>query len=146
LRVIEVAPSSGRASDYQQKNPVCRALLFGLDPRSGTIVVMPSRDKPTDEIAALQKKEAKIQAQIKEAKERKKQKELEQEERRKLLAGTVVLEFMRTNPQDPLAFNLRELLDRNIMRSADRALFSDLSNANGTAPATEPPPTGETKP
>jgi hypothetical protein len=102
--------------------------------------------KHTDEITALEKRRAKLDAQIKERKERRKQEELAQEEKRKLLAGAVVLDFMAANPADPFTVRLLELIDRSITRPTDRALFSVLSNLNGTGPAPQQSSTAEAKP
>jgi hypothetical protein len=82
--------------------------------------------KAGDEVAALLKKQAKLKAKIQEAQERQRQQERQEDEKRKLVAGGVFLDFINQSPDAPLARELSQLLDKQLTRPHERALFRSL--------------------
>jgi hypothetical protein len=87
--------------------------------------------KTNDELATLLKRKAKLEEKIQQARARDKEQERLTEEKRKLVAGGIVLEFLAANPDDGLAQGLAELLTKNLTRPLDRALFPALVNSAG---------------
>jgi hypothetical protein len=85
-----------------------------------------SRPKATDEIDALLQRKAQLEKRLRAAQERQKERQRLDYERRKLIIGAAVLDFILANPDSPLASNLREILDRHVTRPADRALLPSL--------------------
>jgi hypothetical protein len=107
-----------------------------------------SSPKATDEIEALLKRKEQIEKRLRAAQERRKEQERLDNERRKLIIGAAVLDFMLANPDSPLVLNLRELLDRHVTRPADRALLPVLpavDAAPGEAPKPDEPPGPDVK-
>lgn len=92
-----------------------------------------SQPKATDEIDALLKRKEQLDKRLRAAQERQKERERLDHERRKLIIGAAVLDFMRANPDSALTFNLRELLDRHVTRPQDRALLPALPAADGAS-------------
>ena len=92
-----------------------------------------SRPKATDEIDALLKRKAQLDKRLRAAHERHKEQERLDNERRKLIIGAAVLEFMLANPDSPLVSNLRQLLDHQVTRPADRALLPAIPASDGKA-------------
>jgi hypothetical protein len=88
--------------------------------------VIMSRPNAADEIDALLKRKEQLDKRLRAAQERRKERERLDNERRKLIIGAAVLDFILTNPDSPLALNLRELLDRHVTRPADRTLLPAL--------------------
>lgn len=99
-----------------------------------------SSPKANDEIDALLKRREQLDKRLRAAQERKKERERLDNERRKLIIGAAVLDFLLANPNSPLALNLRELLDRDITRPADRALLPSLPAPNGASGEMLKPP------
>jgi hypothetical protein len=96
-----------------------------------------ARQKVADQIAALRQQRAKLDARLKAAEALQKEKEQLQEERRRLIAGTVALEYIAANPDTDFARLFSDLLKRHITRPMDRALFPALSTAKSShSPAT----------
>jgi hypothetical protein len=87
---------------------------------------MPRSIKLDDEIALLEKRRDEAEKKLKAAQERRKKYEQQQEDRRKVALGTIVLNFMRSNPDDVLTVRLNELLAGELAPS-DRPLFPALS-------------------
>jgi hypothetical protein len=85
-----------------------------------------ARQKVTDEIDALRRKKEELDARLKAALDRQKEHERQQDERRKLLAGALALKHMAAHPDSEFARTLAGLLDKHVMRVADRALFPSL--------------------
>jgi hypothetical protein len=98
-----------------------------------------SSPKATDEIEALLKRKEQLEKRLRAAQERKKEQERLANERRKLIIGAAVLDFILANPDSPLASNLRELLDRHVTRPADRALLPALPAPDGASGETPKP-------
>jgi hypothetical protein len=92
-----------------------------------------SSSKANDEIETLLKQKEKLDKRLRAAKEQRKERERLDNERRKLIIGAAVLDFMLANPDSPLALNLRQFLDRQVTRPADRALLPALPAAEGAA-------------
>jgi hypothetical protein len=82
-----------------------------------------ARQKPADEIDALLKRKQELDKRLRAAQDRQKERERLDNERRKLIIGAAVLDFMLANPDSPLVLNLREILDRHVTRPVDRALL-----------------------
>jgi len=80
--------------------------------------------KASDELGALLKRREKLEDKIKQAQARQKEQDRLTEEKRKLVAGGIFLEFIAANPDHDLAKSLSELLEKNLSRPSDRALFS----------------------
>jgi hypothetical protein len=97
-----------------------------------------ARQKPGDEIEMLRKQREQLDARLKAAEARRKEKEQQQNERRKMIVGTIVLEFMAANPDSEVARTISGLLDKQIPRPTDRALFSALAAPAGKAENAEP--------
>lgn len=91
-----------------------------------------ARQKVIDEIEALRKQRELLDARLKAAQARQKEKDRQQDQRRKLLAGTLVLEFVAANPDSEVARLLGQLLDKRLTRSTDRALFPALPPLQGS--------------
>jgi xanthine dehydrogenase iron-sulfur cluster and FAD-binding subunit A len=89
-----------------------------------------SRPKAADEIDALVKRKEQIEKRLRAAQDRQKERERLDNERRKLIIGAAVLDFMLANPDSPLVLNLREILDRHVTRPAARALLPPLPAAS----------------
>jgi len=89
--------------------------------------------KVSDEIEALRKRREKLDAKLREAQARQKEQEREEQEKRRLIAGTVFLDFMAANPDSELARTLSQLLDKHLTRAIDRALFPALVSVNGAS-------------
>lgn len=101
-----------------------------------------SPPKTNDEIEALLKRKQQLDKRLRAAQERQRERERLDNERRKLIIGAAVLDFMLANPDSPLV-NLRELLDRHITRPADRALLPPLPAPNSAGASDEMPKPGE---
>ena len=84
------------------------------------------RQKITDEIETLRRQKAQIDARLKAAEDRRKEHEAEQKNRRKLLLGGIILDFMLANPDTPPTQAIRDLLLKHAKRPADKTLFADL--------------------
>jgi hypothetical protein len=107
-----------------------------------------SSSKANDEIETLLKRKEQLDKRIRAAQERKKEREHLDNERRKLIVGAAVLDFMLANPDSPLALNLREFLNRHVTRPADRALLPALpasDAASGEMPKPDEPPGPDTE-
>jgi hypothetical protein len=110
-----------------------------------------SRPKAVDEIDALLKRKEQLEKRLRAAQERQKERERLDNERRKLIIGAAVLDFILANQDSPLISNLREILDHHITRPADRALLparpAPATAAGETARPSEPPtPDASAKP
>jgi len=90
-----------------------------------------ARQKPSDEIEALRKQRELLDARLKAAEARQKEKDRQLDERRKVVAGALVLEFVAANPASEAARVFAELLDKHLTRAADRALFPALLPLKG---------------
>jgi hypothetical protein len=86
--------------------------------------------KASDELEALLKRREKLEDKIKQAQARQKEQDRLTEEKRKLVAGGIFLDFIAANDND-LARQLSQLLDKALTRPADRALFPALLNSAG---------------
>ena len=75
---------------------------------------------------ALQKRKAQIDAQLKALNARKAETERKADTRRKVIAGALALEHMKRNAGSEFAKVLHGLLNTEVTRPTDRALFSDL--------------------
>jgi hypothetical protein len=91
-----------------------------------------ARQKVADEITALLQQRAKLDARLKAAEARQKEKEEQQDQRRKMVAGAVALEYIAANPDTEFARLFSDLLDRHLTRPMDRALFPALSTAKSS--------------
>jgi hypothetical protein len=96
-----------------------------------------ARQKVADEIQALLQQRAKLDARLKAAEARQKEKEEQQDQRRKMVAGTVALEYIAANPDTEFSRLFSDLLDKHVTRPTDRSLFPALSTAKSShSPAT----------
>jgi hypothetical protein len=78
--------------------------------------------KINDEVEeALRKRRDEIEQGLRAAQDRKPRNEQRLNEKRRLLAGSVVVEFTDANPDDYFTRRFLELLDRHITRTHDRA-------------------------
>jgi predicted nucleic acid-binding Zn-ribbon protein len=84
--------------------------------------------KANDELASLLQRKAKLEEKIQQAQTRQKEQERLTEEKRKLVAGGIFLDFMAANPSDDLARRLSELLNQHLTRPLERDLFPALVN------------------
>jgi hypothetical protein len=103
-----------------------------------------ARQKIEHEIEALRRQREQLDAKLKAAEAKQKQKEFEQSERRKMVVGTIVLEFMAANPSSDVAHAVSDLLDKQVTRPADRALFPALVPAASAARPGNSEPKSET--
>ena len=105
--------------------------------RQAANMLVLSRQKPADEIDALLKRKEQLDQRLRAAHERHKEHQrLDNEDAS--CVGTAVLEFMLANPDSPLVSNLREILDRQIIRPADRALLPALPASDNKAESNGP--------
>lgn len=104
---------------------------------------MAGRRKTTDDkLAELAERQEQIQAQLDALKARKKAEDRRRETRRAFLVGTAILE--RVVHDAPVRDMLRTLLAGAKLRDADKAVLSDLMEANGSATdASTPMPSPE---
>ena len=80
------------------------------------------RKPPEEKLQELEEKRAQIQARIDKERARLKTEERKRDTRRKIIAGALALEHAQLNPN--FAKELEKLLDRNVTREGDRALFN----------------------
>jgi hypothetical protein len=80
-----------------------------------------------NEIEAARRSREKAQERLKAAVAKQKAQELRDHERRILLLGTILLEYIGKNPDSELAHGVSELLDKEVTRASDRALFPILA-------------------
>ena len=92
------------------------------------------RQKITDEIETLRHQKVQLDARLKAAEARHKEHEAEQKNRRKLLLGGIILDFMLANPDTPTTQAIRDLLLKHAKRPADKTLFADLLSDNLKTP------------
>jgi len=96
-----------------------------------------ARQKVADEIEALRKQREQLDARLKAAEARQKERERQQDDRRKLLAGNIALEFMAEHPASDFTRVLSGLLDKQLTRPTDRALFPALPSSKASLSAEE---------
>jgi hypothetical protein len=85
-----------------------------------------ARQKIADEIEALRRHREQLDAKLKAAEARQKEKDRQDNERRKVIAGALVLEHVATNPDSEFARVFADLVNKAVVRSIDRALFTAL--------------------
>jgi hypothetical protein len=81
------------------------------------------KQKPSDQIASLRKKQAELLAQLKEAETKARLEAKEIQRRKNELAGAVAIKELEANPSGAFAGGLRDLLLAGLTKAADRALF-----------------------
>jgi len=82
-----------------------------------------ARQKPSDQIATLQKQQAELVEKLKAAKIKAAAQEREAQRRRHELVGAVVMAEYNANPTGAFAVTMKELLHTGITKAADRADF-----------------------
>jgi hypothetical protein len=92
-----------------------------------------ARHKVDDEVEALRKRRDEIEKRLRVAQERQRRKEQQINDKRRLLAGGVMVAFTDANPDDYLTRRFLELLDRHITRAQDRDLFPALAQLQTAA-------------
>jgi hypothetical protein len=97
-----------------------------------------ARQKPTDEIEALRRQQTELQARLKAAEQRQKKQHLEENNRRKILLGTILLDFIKANPNAELTTTIATLVANKKLRPDDRNLLSPLfSTTHEATPETK---------
>lgn len=80
-----------------------------------------TRKTPDEKIAELEEKRGQIEALIQKHKARARVEERKRDTRRKIIAGALALEHASIDPAFRAA--LQKLIDQNVTREGDRALF-----------------------
>jgi hypothetical protein len=104
-----------------------------------------ARQKIADEIEALRRHREQLDAKLKAAEAKQKDKERQDNERRKVIAGGLVLEHIAANPDSEFARVFSDLVNKAVSRSIDRALFSALLSSKAP-PETLPTNSSKTDP
>jgi hypothetical protein len=82
-----------------------------------------ARQKPSEQVEALRKKQAALESQLREAQAKANAEAKETLRRKSELAGGVILKAIDALPSGQVAGIVRELLDSGLKGAADRALF-----------------------
>ena len=82
-----------------------------------------ARQKPADQVETLKRKQAELAAKLKEASAKARAHEQEIHWRKCELLGSLALWDMETRPKGALATALRALMQTQLTKAADRALF-----------------------
>lgn len=94
------------------------------------------RQKGVSQLETLRRKQAELAEQLKAAEAREREREKQTEAKRQEIIGTLIADYLRSEPDSALARSVIELLGRKLTRAADRALFPYLPLI---APSREPP-------
>lgn len=81
------------------------------------------KQKPSEQVASLRRKQAELMAQLREAENKARQEEKEIQRRKNELAGAVAMKEFEANPSGAFAAALGELLHAGLPKAAERALF-----------------------
>jgi hypothetical protein len=96
------------------------------------------RLNPVNKMTALLKKQEEIANQLKQLKAQEKESERKADTRRKVIAGALALEHLKTNPDSEFAKVLISLLD-HYAEERSRYLFPFLPKRDGSQPAAQAP-------
>ena len=98
-----------------------------------------ARQRPSEQVESLRKKQAALLAQLREAQVKAKDEAREKQRRKNELAGAVILKAIDALPSGQIAGIVQRLLDSGLKAASDRALFGLPSNG-GDAPEGGRPP------
>ena len=82
-----------------------------------------ARQKPSDQVATLEKQRKELEAKLREAKAKADAEAKETRRRKAELVGLIALKEFEGNPSGAFAVALRDLLQAGVLRAADRAEF-----------------------
>jgi hypothetical protein len=97
-----------------------------------------ARQKPSDQVATLQKQQAELAKKLKEAQTKARNEAKETERQKNELAGAVALRELQANPSGAFADALLGMLKHHLTRAADRELFGLPPLPKGHKPAPQP--------
>ena len=92
------------------------------------------RLKASDQVEALRRQRAEIDAKIRQAEEAETARHKETQKRRAELVGETALALATENPKSPFATMLNEALHTRVKRASDRALFPSLPAVSSKKP------------
>lgn len=71
----------------------------------------------------LREEQRALEAKIRDIQTKEKEQSRKDDQRRRLLIGQIIIDFITRHPDEPLTKQLNELIDRQLQKPADRKLF-----------------------